>query len=120
MLKELLAWLGFFVPLVGGVYFGFVEGVPGAQNIALFAVWAVWLPLCVLALTDTAVKGAAARPPPPAWYRRVNWALVLACVGVLAWAGAFVSAFALLAACACATAGRQAADKLRAAAQPDG
>ncbi len=67
-------------------YYGYVEGIPGAQNVLMFFIWAICLPIGLMALHPTMHKALAEKPPTPiasALSRCVSWAIL----SILIWTG---------------------------------
>lgn len=92
-MKKILWWLALNGGFAAAVWFGFIEGVEGAQYVAKFWVWAVALPLGLLALTDDMQQKLAVEPPQP--FRRTVAHLVgWLALGVFVWNGHIATALA--------------------------
>lgn len=61
-MKKAMLWLVLNGGFAASVWFGFIEGVEGAQYLAKFWVWAVAVPLGLMALTEAVQKKLAAEP----------------------------------------------------------
>jgi hypothetical protein len=103
-LKRCFWWLMLNGGFAGAVWFGFVEGVHGAQYVAKFWIWAVAVPLGLMALTESMQKKLATEQPTPvrAFVQRV---IAWGALGVLIWHGHIATAtawaFWMLAAAVC-------------------
>ena len=97
-------WLAINGGFAASMWFGFVEGVEGAQYLAKFWVWAVAAPMSMMAFTDAMQKKLAAEPPQPI-LSRVQNLIAWAALGVFIWHGhiatAIAWAFWMLAAAVC-------------------
>jgi len=107
-MKKWFWWLVLNGGFAGSVWFGFVEGVQGAQYLAKFWIWAVAVPVGLVMFTDVmqqklAEKLAEERPRPARAFaqRIISWGAL----GVLIWYGHIVTAtawaFCMLAAYIC-------------------
>ena len=92
--KKFLWWAAMNGGFAAAVWFGFIEGVDGAQYLAKFWVWAVALPLGLVALTDEMQKRLGAEPSENALRRAVAHAIAWAALGVFVWHGHVATAAA--------------------------
>ncbi len=103
-MKKILLWLAMNGGFAAALWFGFIEGVDGAQHLAKFWVWAVAVPVAFLALTDAMQKKLAAEPPAPVRTLLGHFIAWFA-LGVFVWHGHIATAVAwvfwMLAAAAC-------------------
>lgn len=92
-LKKIAVWLAVNTAFATCVWLGFVEGVDGFRNVALFWVWAIALPCAFVALMPSAAREFANQPARPV--RRVTGNLVsVACLLVMVWNGYVLTALA--------------------------
>jgi hypothetical protein len=92
-LKKWFWWLVLNGGFAGAVWFGFVEGVQGAQYLAKFWIWAVAVPMGLMAFTDSLQKKLATEPRTPVRgfvQRLIAWGAL----GVLIWHGHIATAAA--------------------------
>ena len=93
-MKKILWWLAMNGGFAAAVWFGFIEGIEGAQYLAKFWVWAVAVLMGPMALTDALQKKLAAKPPTlPARFlvqRLIAWFAL----GVFIWHGHIATAVA--------------------------
>ena len=103
-MKKVFWWLAMNGGFAAALWFGFVEGVDGAQYVAKFWVWAVAVPMGMMALSDTLQKKLAAEPPTPA-RAVVQHFIAWFALGVFIWHGHIATAVAwgfwMLAAAVC-------------------
>lgn len=75
-------------------YYGFVEGIEGAQNVVKFFVWAIALPIGLMLFSKDLIKSIAANPPMPKvvnfLIRLIAWAELV----VLLWSGHIATSIA--------------------------
>ena len=90
-MKKVLWWLVLNGGFASAVWFGFVEGVEGAQYATKFFVWAVALPMGLVGLTDDMQKKLAASPEQP-FRRAVSHLIAWAALGVFVWHGHIATA----------------------------
>ncbi len=114
-MKKTLISLAFLAGMPTMTYLGLVAGVDGALYVTKFVVWAVCLPLGLLALTETIQKSLAQEPE--AWaIRKAAWRLVAwACLGMMVWTGHIATAMAWGLHMFCMAASSEGVKKLRAA-----
>ena len=84
-------WLVLNGGFAAAVWFGFIEGIEGAQYVAKFWVWAVALPMGLMVLTDALQKKLAAKPPTPA-RSKVQHLIAWFALGVFIWFGNIATA----------------------------
>ena len=92
-MKKALRWLVLNGGFVAAVWYGFIEGIDGAQYIAKFWVWAVTVPMGLMALTDAMQKKLAAAPPTPV-QSNVQQLIAWLALGVFIWFGHIATAVA--------------------------
>jgi hypothetical protein len=84
------------------VYLGFICGVEGAQNIIKLYVFAICLPVGLVAtFSDDVQRGLAKNPANPEWLMNLSLAMSLLYIGVIAWTGHMVTAACYLIAVGC-------------------
>lgn len=91
-MKEVKA-LAITFTILALAYFGVIQGVQGAKNILLFVIWAVCLPVGLIAMHPAMHMALAEDPPQPiasAISRIVHWSLLL----LLLWTGHLATATA--------------------------
>lgn len=104
VMVKTLWWLVLNGGFAAAVWFGFIEGLDGAQYVAKFWIWAVAVPMGFMGLTDALQKKMAGEPPTPL---RSKASLVIAwfALGTLIWHGHIATAaawgFWMLAAAVC-------------------
>lgn len=96
------------------LWFGFVEGVAGAKNVAMFLAWLSAV-LGMFCATDAAVEEL--RKKPRSVPQGVNTALDVAVAIFLVWFGAWLTAIAYTIGHSILLSAREKADKLNEAAQ---
>lgn len=75
-------------------YYGFIEGIEGAQNVVKFFVWAIALPIGLMLFSKDLIKNVAENPAMP---RAVNFLIRLiawAELVVLLWSGHIATSIA--------------------------
>ena len=92
-LKKWFWWVVLNFGFACAVWFGFIDGVQGAQYLAKFWVWAVAVPMAFGALTDTVQKKLANEPPTPARVM-VQHLIAWFALGVFIWHGHIATAVA--------------------------
>lgn len=93
-------------------YYGAVEGITGAQNVLMFFIWAICLPIGLLALHPSMHKALAEKRPTPiasALSRCVSFAIL----GILIWTGYIATGVAWGFYLFCAAVANHEAKKLR-------
>ncbi len=94
-MKKILWWLAMNGGFAAAVWFGFIEGVEGAQYLAKFWVWAAALPMGLISLTDAMQKKLADEPKPATPVRRtVQHLIAWFALGVFIWFGHIATAVA--------------------------
>jgi len=94
-MNKTLWWLAMNGGFAAAVWFGFIEGVEGAQYLAKFWVWAVAVPMGLISLTDSMQKKIAAEPDQRRPVRRTVQHLVgWFALGVFIWHGHIATAVA--------------------------
>jgi hypothetical protein len=84
------------------VYLGFIFDVEGAQNIIKLYVFAICLPVgLIAALSDDVRRMMAKNPAKPEWPMKLSLVMSLLCIGVIAWTGHMVTAVCYLIAVGC-------------------
>jgi hypothetical protein len=68
-------------------YLGLVAGIDGALYVAKFFVWAICLPVGLLALTDAAQKNMAKEPDAGPLNKMAARLATWACLGMMIWTG---------------------------------
>ena len=104
-MKKIMWWLVLNGGFAAAVWFGFIEGVDGAQYVAKFWVWGAALPMGLVAAFSTSLpKKIAAEPQTPV-RSAVQHLIAWFALGVFVWFGhiatAVVWAFWMLAAAIC-------------------
>lgn len=94
-------------------YYGAVEGIPGAQNMLMFFIWAICLPIGLLALHPTMHKSLAEKPPTPI-ASGLSHCVGFAILGILIWTGHMATGVAWGFYLFCAAVANHEAKKLRA------
>lgn len=92
-MKNWVLWLAINGGFAGAVWFGFVEGVQGAQHLARFWIWAVAVPLGLLALAESTQKRLVQERPTPA-RAVVQRVIAWVALGILIWHGHIATAAA--------------------------
>ena len=92
-MKKILWWLVLNGGFAAAVWFGFIEGVEGAQYVAKFWVWAVTVPMGLMAFTDAMQKKLAAEPPQPL-RSKVQHLIAWCALSVFVWHGHIATAVA--------------------------
>lgn len=82
------------IALLFAAYCGTIVGIPGALNILLFFIWAIYLPIGLLALHPTIHKAIAETPPRPI-ASNVSSCINLITLGILIWTGQLATGIAL-------------------------
>lgn len=94
-MKKWFWWLVLNGGFAGSVWFGFVEGVQGAQYLAKFWIWAVAVPVSLVMFTDVMQqKLAEDRSGPGPVTAFAQRAISLGALGILIWHGHIVTATA--------------------------
>ena len=84
------------------VYLGFICGVEGAQNIIKLYVFAICLPVGLVAtFSDDLQRELAKNPANPEWLMNLSLVMSLLWIGVIAWTGHMVTAACYLIAVGC-------------------
>lgn len=92
-MSKFLWWVALNGGFAAAVWFGFIEGIKGAQHVAKFWVWAVAVPFGLMAITDALQKKLAAEPPTP--LRALAGDLIAwAALGTFVWHGHIATAVA--------------------------
>lgn len=113
-MKDLAGWLALNGGLAAAVWFGYMEGVEGARNVALFLIWFVTVPASLMVLSNKTLERLAKEKDVPTPIRRlVGRAISLGVLGVLVWSGSAWTAAAFGAALLLQAAGRRAVRRLR-------
>ena len=68
-------------------YLGFIGGIDGALYLVKFFVWAICLPVGLIALSDAAQKNMAKQPRTGAPLRFAARLVAWGCLGVMIWTG---------------------------------
>ena len=110
---KVLWWLVLNGGFAAAVWFGFIEGVDGAQYVAKFFIWAVAVPMGFMGLTEALQKKLAVEPLTPL-RSKASFVIAWFALGTLIWHGHIATAMAwgfwMLAAAIC----REGAKKHRA------
>lgn len=76
------------------IWFGFVEGVQGAEYVAKFLIWGVNLPLAFMCFFDVMHRKLAENPKENALVSGLTRAIAWATLGILVWHGHIATACA--------------------------
>lgn len=96
-------------------WLGLVQGIDGAYNLLMLAVWAMLVPISLLTLHPKVLEGAAATPAPPAtpWTDNARrlcwWSAILLC----GWHGLWATTTAMLVCTALAWSNNRSVEELR-------
>lgn len=88
-----LTWIAIHLAHWLVLYLAFGEDMPGAQNVALFAAWALAL-VSLFVLHDEAVSNALKSPPPPCWQRAPTQVQSWCTLALFVWFSWFATAAA--------------------------
>ena len=112
-MKKALYWLTFNAGVAAALWFGFWQGVDGAQYVAKFFVWAWCMPLGLIALCSDDFQKRMAKEPKNGARHFVGRVIAWAALGTFVWTGHIFTAVAWSVWMLCAAATRVAVDKLR-------
>lgn len=98
-------------------YLGFLGGVEGAMYMVKFFVWAICLPVGLLALTEEAHKNLAKQSPSSGLHRFTSRIVAWCSLGIMVWTGHIATACAFGIYLLCAAIAAEGAKKHRAAAE---
>lgn len=114
-MRKTLSWLAVKTCFAAALWFGFWQGVDGAQYVVKFFVWAWCLPLGLIALGSRDLHRDAAKTPETGGRARkfINQAFAWATLGALVWTGHVVTAGAWAVWMFCAAATDSAVKRLR-------
>ncbi len=96
-------------------YLGLIAGVDGALYVVKFFVWAICLPVGVIALTDAAHKNLAKGTKSNSLHKFAARLVAWSCLGVMVWTGHIATAVAWGLYMLCAAIAEAGAEKHRAA-----
>ena len=96
-------------------YLGFIGDVDGALYTVKFFVWAFFLPVGLLSLSDTLQKNVAKQPDDPAVLKLLWRGITWGCLGVMIWTGHIATGVAFAAYMLCGIIGSEGIKQHRAA-----
>ncbi len=103
-------WLIVNSAIAAAAWFGYEEGIEGAKNVALFAVW-LSVFLGPLALSDSSIQ-TIRKSPPPLLPAALTGTYRVVLIAFLVWHGAWVTAVFYACACICFSAAKHKAKEL--------
>jgi hypothetical protein len=86
-MKKALIRAALLLGMPAMTYLGLVAGVDGALYVTKFFVWAICLPLGLIALTDAAQKNMAKEPDTGPLNKMAAHLVAWACLGMMIWTG---------------------------------
>lgn len=104
-MKKALYWLAVNIGFAATLWFGFWQGIEGAQYVAKFFVWAWCLPLGLIVLCSDDIQKRLAEMPENKLFRSIDRAIAWAALGTFVWTGhiATGAAWGIWMICAAAT-----------------
>jgi len=93
-MNKILIQMALLIGMPTMTYLGFMGGVEGALYLVKFFVWAMCLPLGLMALTEHAQKSLAKQPANSALFRFASRIAAWSALGVMVWTGHIATACA--------------------------
>ncbi|TXT39205.1 MAG: hypothetical protein FD135_2355 [Comamonadaceae bacterium] len=116
-MNKILIQMALLIGMPTLTYLGFLGGVEGALYMVKFFVWAICLPIGLLALTEKAQKNLAKQPASGALYRFAARIVAWTVLGIMVWTGHIATACAWGLYLLCAAIAGEGAKKHRAEAE---